>query len=65
VHHYQEVCEVETPSMHQLTRPFSNHDHEGEEMRAESADRVFRSYETVAKEVDQDLEVVEGKIPRI
>jgi carotenoid cleavage dioxygenase-like enzyme len=33
-------------------------------MRAESAERVFRSYETVANEVDQDLEVVEGKIPR-
>lgn len=50
--------------MHQLTRPLSDHDHEGEQMRAEPAERVFRSYETVAKEVDQDLEVVEGKIPR-
>ena len=33
-------------------------------MRAEWSEPAFQSYETVAQEADEDLEVVEGKIPR-
>jgi all-trans-8'-apo-beta-carotenal 15,15'-oxygenase len=37
---------------------------EEKKMRAEWSEPAFQSYVTVAQEADEDLEVVEGKIPR-